>query len=70
MDGALLVEEALRAAQAEHAFVPDVRMDVEATRAVEAKADEALRVTSSPGSASGTRKGRRSSGKNNWPPSG
>src|SRR5689334_14387456 len=40
MHGALLVEEALRASRREHAFVPDVRVDVEAAAAVEAKADE------------------------------
>ena len=39
-----LVEEALRAGEAEHAFVPDVGMDVEAAAAVEAEADEAARA--------------------------
>ncbi len=43
MHRALLVEEALAAGEGEDAFVPDVRMDVEALRAGEAKADEALR---------------------------
>src|SRR4051812_44940999 len=38
----LLVEEALPPGQAEHAFMPDVRMDVEPLAAVEAEADEAL----------------------------
>jgi len=42
MNGALPVEEALRALLAEHAFMPDVGMDVEAAAGVEAKADEAL----------------------------
>src|SRR4029453_18847830 len=42
--GALLVEEALRAARCEDAFVPDVRMDVEAVAAVEAEADEVGRL--------------------------
>src|SRR5664279_989322 len=40
---ALLVEESLRAGEAEDAFVPDVGMDVEALAAVEAKAYESLR---------------------------
>src|SRR5450631_3326270 len=40
---ALLVEEALRAAEAENAFVPDVGVDVESLAAIEAEADEALR---------------------------
>ncbi len=41
--GSLPVEKALAAAQAEHAFMPDVRVDVEALFALEAKADEPLR---------------------------
>jgi hypothetical protein len=40
---AFLVEEALRAAEAEYTFVPDVGVDVEPPTAVEAEADEALR---------------------------
>src|SRR6266481_4294737 len=43
MDGALLVEEALDPGDTEHAFVPDVRMQVESLAAVEAEAHEALR---------------------------
>ncbi len=42
MHRALLVEEALRAADAEHAFVPDVRVDVEPLASIEAEADELL----------------------------
>src|SRR5262249_48408070 len=41
--GPLLVEEALGAAQREHAFVPDIRVDVEAVLAAEAKTHEPLR---------------------------
>ena len=54
MHRALPVEEALRAAQAEDALVPDVRMDVEAPAAVEAEETKRSGVTSSPGNASGT----------------
>src|SRR5437867_11523156 len=43
VDGALLVEEALHSGDAEHPFVPDVRMQVESLAAVEAEAHEALR---------------------------
>ena len=39
---ALAVEEALRAREAEDAFVPDVGMDVEALLAVESEAHETL----------------------------
>src|SRR5436190_21180453 len=41
--GALAVEKALRAADGEHAVVPDVGMDVEPLSAVEAEAHEMLR---------------------------
>src|SRR6185503_7178443 len=49
--GSLLVEEALRAARAEHAFVPHPRMNIEALVTAEAKADELLRrhVVAGPG---------------------
>src|SRR6266446_1609982 len=43
VDGSLLVEEALRSGHAEHALVPDVRVQVESLAAVEAEAHEALR---------------------------
>src|SRR5512133_3543684 len=42
MHGALLVEEALRAAQPEHALVPHVGVDVEPSMSVEAEAHEAM----------------------------
>ena len=69
--GALLVEEALRSADREYALVPDVRMDVEpaACRRTGSRRNPSG-VTSSPGSASGTRNGFASSGKKSWPPSG
>ena len=59
MHRALLVEKSLLAANAEHALVPDVRVDVQSLAPVEPEADEFFRSTSSPGSASGTRIGRR-----------
>jgi hypothetical protein len=42
VDGTLFVEEPLRAAKREHAFMPDVWMNVEALLSVEAKAHELL----------------------------
>ena len=42
VDGALLVEKALRSLEREHTLVPDIRVDVEALSAVEPKALEPL----------------------------
>ena len=43
VDGALAVEETLRGAKRENTLVPDIRVDIQAARTVEAKTDEIIR---------------------------